>query len=268
MTMRVAWATDLHLNLVSDDDVRKFRREVSRSNPAALLVAGDIAEARNLERYLLLLGGTIGVPIYFVLGNHDFYGGRIGLVREAVRTLTRKDAARFNWLPASRVVKLTEKTCLVGIDGWGDARVGNYRISPVELPDWQQIDDLKFLDRQARLNKLRALGDEASSYLREVLPEALEKFDRVLVLTHVPPFRQACFYQGGISDEDWLPWMCCQATGDALSAMAEKYPEKQITVLCGHTHGGGVAQIRSNLVVQSGAVELGKPAVQSLIEVP
>jgi predicted MPP superfamily phosphohydrolase len=266
--MRLAWATDLHLNLVSDDDVRKFRREVSRANPAALLVAGDIAEARNLERYLLLLGGTIGVPLYFVLGNHDFYGGRIGVVRDTVRTLTRKDAARFSWLPAARVVKLTEKTALVGVDGWGDARVGNYRTSAVELPDWQQIDDLKFLDRGARLNKLRALGDEAGSYLREVLPEALAKFDNVIVLTHVPPFPKACFYEDGLSDEDWLPWMCCQATGDALLAMAEKYQDKQIIVLCGHTHGGGSLRIRSNLTVHTGPAELSKPAVQPLLEVP
>ena len=38
--------------------------------------------------------------------------------------------------------------------------------------------------------------------------------------------------------------------------------EKQIAVYCGHTHGGGVAQLRSNLVVHTGSAEYGKPTTQ------
>jgi predicted MPP superfamily phosphohydrolase len=265
--MRLAWATDIHLNMVSDEEVRKFRREVGRVSPQALLLAGDIAEAPNVERYLLLLGGTLGVPVYFVLGNHDFYNGRIGMVRDQMRALTRKDPARFRWLPAAKVVKLTERCALVGVDGWGDARVGNYRLSPVELADWQQIEDLKFLDRTHRLGKLRSLGDEAGVQMRELVGEALTKFDEVVVLTHVPPFREACWHEGRISDDDWLPWFVCQASGDALMALAEKYDNKKITVLCGHSHGGGTTQPRRNLTVITGPAEYGKPAVQPPLEV-
>lgn len=265
--MKLSWATDIHLNFVSDDEVRGFRREIARQSPQALLLGGDLAEAASLEKYLLLLGGTLGVPVYFVLGNHDFYGGRISNVRDQMRQLTRKDPARFGWLPASGVVPLDDKCALVGVDGWGDGRLGNYHGSKVELNDWKQIDDLKFLDRTARLGKLRALGDESAAQLKKLLDEALAKYPRVIVLTHVPPFKESCWHEGKLSDDEWLPWFSCRATGDVLFAAADKHIDKKIDVYCGHTHGGGRAQIRSNLIVHTGSAEYGKPTTQPVIEI-
>ncbi len=265
--MKLAWATDIHLNMISDEEVRAFRRDVGRQTPHALLLAGDIAEAPSLEKYLLLLGGTLGVPVYFVLGNHDFYDGRISNVRDQMRQLTRRDPARFGWLPAAGVVKLTERSALIGVDGWGDGRIGNYNGSRTELTDWKKIDDLKFLDRTTRLAKLRALGDESGDQLRKLLAEALRQFSRVVVLTHVPPFKESCWHEGKISDDDWLPWFTCRASGDALAAAADNHPDKQIVVYCGHTHGGGSAQIRANLVVHTGLAQYGKPTTQPAIEI-
>lgn len=265
--MKLAWATDIHLNFLNDEQVRAFRREIARQSPKALMLAGDIAEAASLEKYLMLLGGTLGVPVYFVLGNHDFYGGRISNVRESMRQLTRKDPARFGWLPATGVVPLSETTALIGVDGWGDGSIGNFNNSPVDLADWKQIDDLKFLDKLTRLKKLRNLGMESGDLLKKLLDEALGKYSRLIVLTHVPPFKESCWHEGKVSDDDWLPWFTCRAVGDALMAAAEKHHEKQIAVYCGHTHGGGVAKLRSNLVVHTGSAEYGKPVIQPAIEI-
>jgi predicted MPP superfamily phosphohydrolase len=265
--MKLSWATDIHLNFVSDDEVRKFRREIAGQSPKAVLLGGDVAEADSLEKYLLLLGGTLGVPIYFVLGNHDFYGGRISTVREKMRQLTKKDPSKLAWLPAAGLITLSDQTGLVGVDGWGDGRIGNYSNSPVELNDWQKIDDLKFLDKTTRLGKLRTLGDESAEQLKKLLDEALRKFSRVVVLTHVPPFRETCWHEGKISDDNWLPWFTCRAVGDVLSAAADRNSDRQIDVYCGHTHGGGVAQIRPNLAVHTGAAEYGKPMTQNVISI-
>jgi predicted MPP superfamily phosphohydrolase len=261
--MKLAWATNIHLNLLSDEQVRTFRRDIARQSPKALLLAGDIAEAASLEKYLLLLGGTLGLPVYFVLGNHDFYGGRISNVRDSMRLLTRKDPARFGWLPATGVVPLSDKTALIGVDGWGDGCIGNFTGSPVEMTDWKQIDDLKFLDKTTRLKKLRNLGLESADLLKKLLDEALAKHSRVIVLTHVPPFKESCVN----ADDDWLPWNTCRAVGDVLMASAEKYHEKQIAVYCGHTRGGGSAKLRSNLMVHTGTAESGKPVIQAGIEI-
>ncbi len=257
--MRLAWATDIHVNMVSDEAAAALGRELARAD--VVLLAGDIAEAHSLERYLRLVGGR--VPTYFVLGNHDFYGGSIARVRAAMRELSR--AGSPVWLPAAGVVSLTRTTALVGVDGWGDGRVGDFSGSPIELSDWVLIEELRGLNRATRLERLRALGDESADVLRPLLDEALAAHSGAIVLTHVPPFRESCWHDGAISSDDWLPWFTCRAVGDVLLAAAERHPGRQIAVYCGHTHGGGVARIRDNLIVHTGAAQYGKPAVQGIV---
>jgi hypothetical protein len=137
----------------------------------------------------------------------------------------------------------------------------------VRLNDWRLIDELAGLDDEQRLEKLEALGDEAAEHFRSVLPEALARYAHMLVLTHVPPFREACWHDGRISDDDWLPHFSCKAVGDVLLAAMKARPDRQMTVLCGHTHGAGEAQILPNLRVLTGGAEYGKPRLQGVIEV-
>ncbi|WP_394824500.1 hypothetical protein [Pendulispora albinea] len=81
----------------------------------------------------------------------------------------------------------------------------------------------------------------------------------------MPPFEAACWHGGRISGPDWLSYFTCAAVGDVLqSAMAER-PECTMHVLCGHTHGGGVARVLPNLLVWTGAAECGAPEVQEPI---
>ena len=46
-----------------------------------------------------------------------------------------------------------------------------------------------------------------------------------------------------------------------------EYPEKHMTVLCGHTHSPGQAQILNNLEVLTGKSSYGEPEVQQIVEV-
>ena len=95
-----------------------------------------------------------------------------------------------------------------------------------------------------------------------MLPPALERFEQVLVLTHVPPFREACWHEGQISNDAFLPYFACRATGEAILDAASARPDRQVTVLCGHTHSGGECQPLPNLRVVTGAAEYTKPALQ------
>ena len=45
-------------------------------------------------------------------------------------------------------------------------------------------------------------------------------------------------------------------------------PDHQMTVLCGHTHGGGEAQVLPNLRVLTGDARYGQPVIQRVLEVP
>ena len=73
--------------------------------------------------------------------------------------------------------------------------------------------------------------------------------DIALFLMHVPPFQAACWHQGQVSGDEWLPWFACDAVGRVVSEIAATNPRCSITVLCGHTHGSGCAQISPNVTV-------------------
>jgi hypothetical protein len=85
--------------------------------------------------------------------------------------------------------------------------------------------------------------------------------------THVPPFRESCWHEGQVSNDDWLPLFTCKAVGDVLVEAMAAAPDQKMTVLCGHAHGGGEAEILPNLRVLTGGARYGNPAVQQVIGV-
>ncbi len=264
---RLAWLTDLHLNFVTLGHVDRLCRAVRESGADAVLLGGDIGEAPDVVEQLEGLDARLGLPVYFVLGNHDFYRGSIARVRAGVEALCAR-SPRLHWLPGSGVVALTPETALVGHDGWADGRFGDYERSEVLLNDYRLIEELAGLDTRDRLRRLNALGDEAADHFRAVLPEALDRFRRVIALTHVPPFREACWHRGQVSDDAWLPHFACKAVGEALVEAMAAHPDREMTVLCGHTHSPGEAQVLPNLRVLTGGAEYGRPEVQRVLCVP
>ena len=177
------------------------------------------------------------------------------------------DNENLFWLETAGVVRLTESTALVGCGAWGDGRLGDYNRSPVMLNDFYQIRELTGLNRKDRLEKLNQLGDEAADYLHRVATEALNHFNKLIVLTHVSPFKEACLYRGEIGGKDWLPFFTCAAAGEVLRELMLDHPDKQMTVLCGHSHHAANVSILPNLFVQAGAAEYGSPSIQSVFQV-
>ncbi len=171
----------------------------------------------------------------------------------------------IRWLSEGHIVPLSETTALIGHDSWSDGRNGDYTRSPVLLSDFFLIEDLADRSAEDRLRKLNELGDEAAEYFEELLPRALESFEHVILVTHVPPFREACWYDGKISDDNYLPHFSCKAVGEVLLRTMQRHPNRRLTVLCGHTHGAGVAQILFNLIVKTGGAEYGAPALQEVL---
>ncbi len=265
-TMRAAWVTDIHLNFLNAARVEDFCAALRAESPDIVLVGGDIAEADTVEWYLKTMAADIRRPIYFVLGNHDFYQGSIPTVRKVMDWLCRAEN-RLTYLSQAGCVKLTDTTGLVGHDGWGDGRLGDYANSTVRLNDHRLIRELSGLDRDELLARLNRLGDEAADHLRVVLPQALDAYERVILLTHVPPFVEACWHEGKTSDGNWAPFFTCKAVGDVLLETMSKRQDRQLTVLCGHCHGAGRAQLLPNLDVLTGRAEYGAPEIQTVIEI-
>lgn len=265
--MRLAWVTDIHLNFLDAAQVQAFCAALRERQPDAVLVGGDIAEADTVEWYLKILAADVQRPIYFVLGNHDFYQGSIPTVRTAMQRLCRIES-RLTYLSQAGCVPLTAATGLIGHDGWGDGRLGDYHRSTVRLNDHLLIRELTGLDRDELLVRLKQLGDEAAEHLKTVLPQALDAHTRVILLTHVPPFVEACWHEGNTSDDNWAPFFTCKAVGDLLLDVMDKRQDRQLTVLCGHCHGAGTAQVLPNLTVLTGRAEYGAPEIQRLFDIP
>jgi hypothetical protein len=118
--MRLAWATDIHLDHAGESARRKFCQSV-KEQADALVVTGDIAESRILGSALTALAALTERPVYFVLGNHDFYRGSIADTRRQVAYVVG-DTEGLVYLSQSGVVELTPNTALIGHDGWADVK--------------------------------------------------------------------------------------------------------------------------------------------------
>ena len=264
---RLVWLTDLHLEFVSSSiKISNLCKRIKAAKPDYVLIGGDTGIANSVVQYLLILEEQLQLPIYFVLGNHDFYHGSIEAVRRKVEALSR-ESQRLNWLPITGIVKLTDNAALIGHDGWADGRLGNNINSRVELNDYRLIKELIEPDIIKRFKKLNMLGDKAARYFQQILLQALKQYRNIFLLTHVPPFRIACTYRGKISDDDYLPHFSSKSVGDMLIEIMKQHPESNLTVLCGHTHGKADVRILSNLYVNTGSAEYGKPKIQEVFEI-
>jgi 3',5'-cyclic-AMP phosphodiesterase len=264
--MRIAWLTDIHLNFVRPKDRQGLYAVIRATEADALMVTGDWDEAPTLLSTLREWDAALPMPTYFVLGNHDYYHGSFEDTQSRLRQYL-EGADSLTWLTQSGVVSLTSDVALIGHDGWADARCGDFFNSSVQIADHILIRELKHLPQHTLYQRLTSLGDAAAQDLEDKLRLALQKHTKVLLATHVPPYREACWHEGKISDDNWLPHFSCRAVGERLTAVMEEHPQAQLHVYCGHTHGEGFVQIRPNLAVHTGGAEYCYPRVHSVIEV-
>jgi predicted phosphohydrolase len=265
VSVRLAWLTDLHLDFLSAQELEAFLLRVRNRGAGALLVGGDISHAARLRADLLRLREAAGKPVYFVLGNHDYYGSSIHWVHAEVLDLC-ETYPDLHWLSDSDVVELSPAAALIGDGGWGDMRFGDVDRA-VALNDEYHIDELKVASRTLLMERLQQLAGWSASHIRRVLTDAVARYEEVILLTHVPPFREACWHEGMISDDEWLPRFTCAAVGDAVREIMADHPDRRLTVYCGHSHGEGYAEIDGNIFVWTGGAEYGAPKVQRVIEV-
>lgn len=266
--MRYAWLTDIHLNFIDDVARQKFYQEIVSTGCEGVLISGDIAEAPSLSDILNEMKSFINKPIYYILGNHDYYKGKINNVRDAMAALTKENDKLF-WLPASGMQKLNDDTILIGQDGWADGRLGDYTNSRVSLNDSRMISDLfqaKILGKYQLLEKMQELADADTMKLQTDLEKAISLNPRkIIILTHVPPFKEACLHQGKVSNDDWLPYFSSKIMGNLLTKIANDNPAIHFLVLCGHTHSKAHYH-QDNLVVEAGKAEYYQPEIQKIID--
>lgn len=300
--MRLAWTSDLHLVFLdhsepgSPDALFRWLDCLASQPFDALAISGDISEAPSLCAHLDLLQQTVQRPIYFVLGNHDFYRGSFQHVMPAVEDLTRR-LPQLHCLELLDFVELTPATALVGHGCWGDAGYGDFFHSQVMLNDWKIIDEMRKwkrgpwtlscvarcgacekeivqwpascddLDRQALCEALVAQGARAAQHIRRVLPRALDARENVILLTHTPPFAPRCV-PTPVDWDSWAPHAGCKAAGEAIEEIMEQYADRQLLILSGHIHCSSCLQISRNIEQRTAAATYGQPHLEEMIDVP
>ncbi len=281
--MRLAWMTDPHLNFVKY--VESFGNYCIEDHTFdAIVITGDISEAPTLFKHLAEFSAGIGnKPIYFVLGNHDFYRGSVEDVRDITKRLNNIHP-NMHYLTQSNWIQLDMDTALVGDDGWYDARAGDPETSMVYLSDFEVIAELRKClnsdiqyppdvvfargDRWPLINYCREQAKLSAERAKPKLLAAAARAETVIFATHFPPFEKACWHNGGISNADWLPWFTNVTMGEMLDEVAALCPDTRFEVLCGHTHSSGTFHATPNMVVYTGKAEYRSPEIYKILELP
>jgi hypothetical protein len=227
-------------------------------------VTGDTSIALHLIADLEFLADAAARPLYFVLGNHDHYGGSVAGVRDAVLALAGR-RREIQWLPPAGVVALDHETVLVGVDGWADGRYGDPLATPLVLNDDRRIGEIAA--PQTRAGKLvvkRALADADANRLDLLLGRAVATARHVVIATHVPPFPESLPKSGKLSHPGWLPLLVCGATGAVIRKAAAAHPEHTFLVLCGHAHAAADVWIAANLRCVVAGARYGEPGVRTI----
>lgn len=282
----ISWAADIHCDQVGEKAVENFVDKVREQNPSVLLLAGDIdlgkenpvreplnqiVSANGLIKTVEKIRASVGCPVYFICGNHDFYYSSFTQVRQAANELGQR-VDGLHYIHETEGIELEKDTVLVGHDGWADSRSGKFYESELVLSDFFLIEDIKVeraqdITKLETKAKLEALGDASAAYAKKVLPRLLTKYKKVIFLTHVPPFRDASWHEGKLSDDGDAPFLVNQALGESLVDVMKEHPDNELLVFCGHTHCRTTYQAQHNLTVLTAGAEYGAPAPQIPIKV-
>lgn len=256
----VAWLSDIHLDMVEESWFVELCSELKDSDAESIWLTGDIATGRDVDTWLARLHHDTQLPIYFVLGNHDYYHSSFDAVDRRIEDLHLRNDG-IVWMDAHGACTIGAKTMLVGAGGWGDARAGDFHNTPIRINDHRLIEDLSGIEREEIFVRLQHRGSKMAKLLQHQLNSCVNA-ENIWVLTHVPPFIETCWYKGKAGDPKWTADFVCVGIGEVLEDFARCNPSKRIHVLCGHGHNRGFVQKQKNLWVYTASAEYTKPKVE------
>jgi 3',5'-cyclic-AMP phosphodiesterase len=258
------WLSDIHLDAVKEEYRMRFYDRLHKATGERVVISGDISDARNLSQHLSELAeASAPRSLYFVLGNHDYYGSSFQEVHRMVDALCKKHS-NLHHLGHGEIIPLGFGEALVGHGGWADARAGHGVNSKVRNPDFWSIEEFQKRKWHSCYEFMTTLGRESGRYFERVLPLALAGYRHVLVATHVPPFTQAASWNGKLCNYDFQPHYTNVSAGYSLWEMSKVFPSSSMTVLAGHTHSCISLTLRPNLRIQVAAAHPGTPRYEHL----
>lgn len=239
------WATDLHLNYFTNEYIDNFGRSLLKYKSSALIISGDISLGNRLENDLKVLSNAIQIPIYYVLGNHDYWYSSFDKVDELSKKLESDLIINLN----DKCISINKDTALLGFNGWYDCNYGT--IDPdIQMSDWVKIEDFKNND-PIKISKERSSKSLEFKNLSNLAKQ--DGFVNQLIVTHIPPFEEL------IIDKE-KPFYGSYTSGQILRSL----DLNKIVCLSGHTHNNFFYK-EKNMDCYVGEACRGKPDVCGLI---
>lgn len=260
--MRYVHASDLHLDHLNDEERAAFLASLAgmRDADTVTLVTGDTTVFRRLWEDLDAVAQAGAGPTLYVLGNHDLWGGSFALAPKALRNHSAPDGKGV-FMDLVGSVTLPDGAYVVGDSGWYDGRNGEQGNPRFIMNDWFYIEEYRGKNPRsfsAVLADARASAMEAK--LRAAIASGAE---RLIALTHVPPWVESCRHQGRVSDDYALPWFSSRAMADAIDQVSSEHPNVMIEVLAGHTHDRCSWRRSGNVNVTVAAADYGRPVARA-----
>lgn len=266
--MKLLWLSDIHLDHVDPVSLQIFYEKLRSKIYDATVITGDISTSRLLPVHLDELARACAPRrLFFVLGNHDFYGSGFAQVDQVVDECCRVHP-NLQHLGQGETIRLSPTTALVGHRGWADGRAWGGKWTALHIPDRVSIRDLRSRSAFDTLQRMKSLGKSSGSYFRKLLPRALASYQHVVIATHVPPFARAVRFDSRACEATKLPHYVNASAGGVIKGIGVHFPKTKITVLCGHTHHATVVRIAENIEVRAGQARKGNPTIQGVIESP
>lgn len=233
---RYIWLSDTHINM----SVLPFlkRRFISRLNSVdsdGLIITGDISNGMMLESHLRYLATHYDRPIYFVLGNHDYYWRHRDSVESDVKRLCRLHT-NLRWLSNEEdAISLGNGIALVGDEGWYDVAAGDPNLTKWCIDRLINLDYLPLANYAQQASAWKERAYLSAKKLVSKLGSALENNDTVYVATHFPPWVEATRSNWQLSQDYWLPYNTNVVLGQEIEKLMKNHDGK-VVVLSGHTH--------------------------------
>ncbi len=173
--MRIQYASDLHVEF----DSKPLRRNHLKGD--VLVLAGDIAGSpRQLVRYLQFLHSP--VPVFLVLGNHEFYGHPWERATDLYRIALEREMPHVRLLERESVVHNGVR--ILGTALWTDFFGGvQGPVSEEKMLDFQKIRTMD--GEPLRWKTVMQEFEVSRSWLQAELEKPFS--GKTVVLTHHPP---------------------------------------------------------------------------------
>jgi predicted phosphohydrolase len=241
-----------------ENTIPDFAKDCASVESDGIVICGDISNGLMLEKQMnQFVKGIKEKKLFFVLGNHDFFKSSFKGMRKKMSKYDGSSGAYY-LTTQTDPIQLDDNTCIIGHDGWYDGGYSNWFSSKLRMNDYDLIEEM---NGKQSTELYAVIQEQAKAFQThmELMAPKIEKYKRVIIITHVPPFKENSTYNGKISDRNWLPCMSSKCSGDAILGLANKYQDKEFLVFSGHTHGSSTFSPLKNVKSKTYMAQYGYP---------